>query len=141
MKLTVMYGAIPIHCETISQAVAVAKEIEVTQGARPSSARIHSDEDGALLFNALMGLGKGGRRFAKPLVQNSDWLSAEKFASDLGFKRTTDIEGAISSMKSFLKRRGVEFADVFEEKHGEEGRFFRVRPAIFKVVKKALEVQ
>ena len=88
-----------------------------------------------------MGLGKGGRRFTKPLVQNSDWLSVEKFASDLGFKKTTDIEGAISSMKSFLKHRDVEFSEVFEEKTGQDGRFFRVRPAIFNLVKKALEVQ
>jgi hypothetical protein len=61
-------------------------------------------------------------------------------AVELGFKKPTDVEGAVSAMKGFLKRRSIAFSDVFEETTEDE-RIFRIRPGVFNLVKKALEVQ
>jgi hypothetical protein len=139
MKYQVMFDAVPIHCETASQAVALAKEISLTRRVRSNGAP-HSDEDGAPLFNGIASLGSGGRRLANALVQHPDGLSADKLSAELGFKKPTDIEGAVSAMKGFLKRRNLVFSDVIEESTQGE-RTFRIRSAVFNLVKKALEVQ
>ena len=138
MKYQVMFDAVPIQCETASQAVALAREITLNRRARSNGAP--ATEDGAHLFDAIASLGTGGRRFTNAVLQHPDGLSVEKLAVELGFKKPTDVEGAISAMKGFLKRRSIAFSDVFEETTEGE-RIFRIRPKVFNLVKKALEVQ
>jgi hypothetical protein len=142
MKYQVMFKAIPIQCETASQAVALAvalsTEMTSTQRVRSHAAPQSSDE--TAVFDAVGALGNGCRRFTKALIENPDGLSADRLAEDLGYKKAADMEGVISAMKNSLKRRGVGFAAVFEETNQGERRF-RIWPAVFGQVKRTLEIQ
>lgn len=138
MKYQVMFGTVPICCETASQALALAKEIAVSNGRTRAHGATHDNADDARLVSAISSLGPGGRRFVTALTQHPDGLSIEQFASALGFKKPNDMEGALSAIKGSLKRRGVLFSEVFEET-SQGGRRFKIRGRVLNLVKKALE--
>lgn len=142
MKYQVMFEAIPIQCETASQAVAlaVALSTEMTANRRARSNVAPQSTDDTAVFDAIGLLGNGCRRFTKALAENPDGLSADRLAEDLGYKRAADMEGVISALKSSLKRRGAGFAAVFEETNQGERRF-RIWPNVVGQVKRALEIQ
>ncbi|MGA8025876.1 MAG: hypothetical protein WB992_01940 [Bryobacteraceae bacterium] len=140
MKYQVMFGTVPIQCATPSQALALAKEIASSGRARSNVAPQHDGDEGSPLFSAIASLGAGGRRFLNILLQHPEGLSAAKFSVELGFEKPGALEGSISAMKGFLKRRGASFEEAVEEST-QDGRFFRIRPRVLNLVRKALEVQ
>ena len=140
MKYQVMFGTIPIQCARPSHALALAKEIASNGPALFCATSTHAGDDGSSLFNAIADLRKAGRRFLNVLIQYPEGLPMAKFSAELGFKNPADVEGSISAMKGFLKRRGTAFSDVVEES-SQDGRSFRIRPRVLNLVKKALEVR
>lgn len=61
-------------------------------------------------------------------------------ATTLNLKKTTALEGVISSIKGVLNRKGYEFSDLIEETTGPNGeRFFRLASHILDEVRKALK--